>query len=148
MEVVSATKMRKAQEAAINSRMYAIQALALMGKVAPNVPHGVSPLLARDREVKTTLIVVVTSDRGLAGSFNSQVFRGDRCAPREDDSILQSLITNSRLWLSAKSNPLCLKTKRGIGAIVYGFGGLCKSREIAPLQTSLWKGFLLAAGIA
>ena len=73
MEVVAATKMRKSQQVALDSRPYAFKALnllAILGKQAT-----VRTALMRKRPVKRTLLIIVTSDRGLAGSFNSQVFR-------------------------------------------------------------------------
>ena len=73
MEVVAATKMRKSQQVALDSRPYAFKALnllAILGKQAT-----VRTALMRKRTVKRTLLIIVTSDRGLAGSFNSQVFR-------------------------------------------------------------------------
>src|SRR3989338_9893140 len=73
MEVVAATKMRKSQQMALNSRPYAFKALQLLsvlGKFSP-----VKTDLMRKRKINKTLLVIVTSDRGLAGSFNSQVLR-------------------------------------------------------------------------
>lgn len=82
MELVSATKMRKAQETALNSRGYALTALEMLANITESLTHhgqiGLSledfPLLA-ERPVKKVLIVLVAADRGLAGSFNSNVFR-------------------------------------------------------------------------
>ncbi len=75
MEVVAATKMRKAQQVALNSRPYAFEALALLERLSRGGASGVLMPLTENRPVKTTLVVIVSSDRGLAGSFNSQVFR-------------------------------------------------------------------------
>jgi F-type H+-transporting ATPase subunit gamma len=73
MEVVAATKMRRAQETALNSRPYAYEALSLLYRVAGAAPLKVP--LSADRAVKKTLVLLVASDRGLAGSFNGQVFK-------------------------------------------------------------------------
>jgi F-type H+-transporting ATPase subunit gamma len=73
MEVVAATKMRKAQEQALISRPYAFAVLKLLEKISHNSEIQ-SPLLI-EREVKNTLVLILASDKGLAGSFNSQVFR-------------------------------------------------------------------------
>lgn len=78
MELVAATKMRRAQELALRSRPYAYTALEILAIIAglKDVPM---PELLRDRapEEKTgrTTFMLVTSDKGLAGSFNSAVFR-------------------------------------------------------------------------
>ncbi len=80
MELVAATKMRKAQEVALGTRSYAWSALELLSHIIKSLeehaPEGLSniPLLMK-REIKKTAIVVVTSDKGLVGSFNSSVLR-------------------------------------------------------------------------
>jgi len=72
MEVVAATKMRKAQESALNSRPYAFEALFLLERLIRSMAGLIS---VNTRLIKKTLVVVIASDKGLAGSFNSQVFR-------------------------------------------------------------------------
>lgn len=74
MELVAATRMRKSQEVALNSRPYSFTALDLLANIV-SMPNVVLPPLLVPREVKHTLVVVVASDKGLAGSFNSSVFR-------------------------------------------------------------------------
>lgn len=76
MKMVSAAKLRRAQEAAIAARPYAKTLDAVMstliGRAEPgSVSH---PLLTR-REVKKIEVLVVTSDRGLAGGFNANINR-------------------------------------------------------------------------
>ena len=77
MEAVSAVKMRKSQSVALAARPYATAALNLLKSVQSGAPEGsavFSPLLEK-REVKDTLRVLVTSDKGLAGSFNANVLK-------------------------------------------------------------------------
>jgi F-type H+-transporting ATPase subunit gamma len=74
MELVAATKMRKAQEVALDSRPYAYAALEILATLS-KIKSVVMPELLRPREVKKILYVLVTSDKGLAGSFNSAVIR-------------------------------------------------------------------------
>ncbi|OGZ22761.1 MAG: ATP synthase F1 subunit gamma [Candidatus Nealsonbacteria bacterium RIFCSPHIGHO2_12_FULL_38_18] len=73
MELVAATKMRKSQEAALSSRNYAYTALDLLARISGQEIK--LPELLRQREVKRTAFVILTSDKGLAGSFNSSVIR-------------------------------------------------------------------------
>ena len=74
MEMVAASKMRKAQLAAINGRDYA----ALMNRVIVSLRDGVEenshPLLAR-REVKHELVLLFSTDKGLCGGLNTNLFR-------------------------------------------------------------------------
>lgn len=76
MEVVSATKMRRSQELALNARPYAFAAFELLAnasrKLSPKEPL---PALLSDNGSKKTLAVVICSDKGLAGSFNANVLR-------------------------------------------------------------------------
>jgi F-type H+-transporting ATPase subunit gamma len=76
MKMVSAAKLRKAQDAVIAARPYAQTLDAVMGTlISRSEPGSLShPLLTR-RPVKKVELVVVTSDRGLAGGFNSNINR-------------------------------------------------------------------------
>ncbi len=73
MELVAATKMRKSQEIAIASRPYSFAALDLLANLAKQDIASI-PILTK-REIKKTLIVLIASDKGLVGSFNSNVFK-------------------------------------------------------------------------
>ncbi|HYE22220.1 MAG TPA: ATP synthase F1 subunit gamma [Verrucomicrobiae bacterium] len=78
MELVSAAKMRKAQSLATSSRPYAILSSELLNNLATKIDITHHPLIHRhETEGKNkqgkTLIIVFTSDRGLAGAFNSNI---------------------------------------------------------------------------
>ncbi len=73
MEAVSAVKMRKAQERALSGRSYAAAALTVLERVSGTADMSRHPLMA-PRAGKTAFIVI-TSDKGLAGSVNSAVIR-------------------------------------------------------------------------
>ncbi len=79
MEVVSATKMRKSQERALKARGYAFAAFELLAnleRVIKNLPAGrQGQALFIRPEGKKTLLIVITSDKGLAGSLNSNVLK-------------------------------------------------------------------------
>lgn len=74
MELVAATKMRRSQEVALMSRPYAYAALEFLGNLS-RVSSTYTPRLLEKRQVEKTAIVVMASDKGLTGSFNSAVFR-------------------------------------------------------------------------
>jgi F-type H+-transporting ATPase subunit gamma len=74
MELVAATKMRRAQELALNSRPYAYTALELLG-VLSHLKDVPTPELLKPRVIEKTAFMLVTSDKGLAGSFNGSVIR-------------------------------------------------------------------------
>lgn len=73
MEAVSAVKMRKSQERALSGRAYAAAALTVLERLSGTADLSRHPLM-QERDGKTALIIV-TSDKGLAGSLNSGVIR-------------------------------------------------------------------------
>ena len=73
MEVVSATKMRRGQEVAIGSRNFAKALYEMFVAYDPQIIAS-QPLIA-PRHIRRELVVVVSSDKGLAGAFNASVLR-------------------------------------------------------------------------
>jgi F-type H+-transporting ATPase subunit gamma len=76
MKMVSAAKLRRAQERVMSSRPYAAMLRQMLANVAaaPAGEEGVSPLLA-DRPERRIQVILLTSDRGLAGAFNTNLIR-------------------------------------------------------------------------
>lgn len=73
MQLVSAVKMRTTQRTALASRTYARWSWALLQRLAQVTPEHLHPLLSVRPEVKKEAVVVITANRGLAGSFNAAV---------------------------------------------------------------------------
>ncbi len=73
MELVSATKMRRAQNQALKSRTYSLLAWNIIRHLSEGGVKREHPLHRAPNGVGLTLIVLLTSNRGLAGTFNSQV---------------------------------------------------------------------------
>ena len=74
MKMVSAAKLRRAQEAMFAARPYARRMLEVLNSLATRADPESHPLL-RERPVRRVLVVVVTADKGLAGGFNSNIIR-------------------------------------------------------------------------
>lgn len=74
MELVSASKMRRAQEQALKSREYTKMARQILTRLRELTDVSKHPLYVV-RPLKKKLYIVVTSDRGLAGAYNSNVLR-------------------------------------------------------------------------
>ena len=72
MKLVSAAKLRKAQHNIVNMRPYAVTLKKVIADIAltQKVSH---PLMEMKHEVKNILLVVITSDRGLCGAFNTNI---------------------------------------------------------------------------
>ena len=77
MQMVAAAKLRRAQEAAVAARPYAERMNAVMGGLATSVGKSASAprLLAGTGSDRVHLLVVMTSERGLCGGFNSTIVR-------------------------------------------------------------------------
>ena len=75
MEMVAAAKIRRASERVANALPWACSISDMLVTTAKYAPVDAEPLLQTHEQVKRALIVVVTSDRGLAGGFNSNVLR-------------------------------------------------------------------------
>jgi F-type H+-transporting ATPase subunit gamma len=76
LQTISASRVRKAQEAVLRTRPYASKAWHILQHLS-YVPEGenLHPLLAARSTVERVLVVLITSDRGLAGAYNSNVIR-------------------------------------------------------------------------
>tara|TARA_B100000427_G_scaffold329160_1_gene344303 strand:+ start:1879 stop:2760 length:882 start_codon:yes stop_codon:yes gene_type:complete len=70
MKMVSAAKLRRAQDAITRMRPYAEKIQAILGNVSASLDSS-EGVYSQEREVKSALVVCVTSDRGLCGAFNN-----------------------------------------------------------------------------
>lgn len=75
MELVSGSKMRKAVNSVLGTRPYARLAWDTVQKIGAATDTSMHPLLAHHEDAKRVLLVLITSDRGLAGGFNSNMIR-------------------------------------------------------------------------
>ena len=74
MKMVSAAKLRRAQDAIIQMRPYAHKLQELLSNIVSNVESGELGMnLAEERPVERVLLIVITSDRGLCGAYNANV---------------------------------------------------------------------------
>jgi F-type H+-transporting ATPase subunit gamma len=74
MKMIAASRLRKSQERVVNARPFAIQALRVLRDLAARTDASAHPLLAA-REEKRILAFVLTSDKGLCGSFNTNIIK-------------------------------------------------------------------------
>ncbi len=90
MEAVSAVKMRKSQERALSSRMYAASALSIMERLGGAADLSRYPLMGEARG--KTWLIIVTSDKGLAGSLNSAVIKRAETLLREKGLTVHDVV--------------------------------------------------------
>src|SRR5580700_4227032 len=74
MQMVAASKMRKAQQAALAGRPYATQLNRVLGEVTAS-NGDLHDALMEKREVKKRAVIVVSTDKGLCGGLNSNLMR-------------------------------------------------------------------------
>ncbi len=74
MELVAASKMKKAQAAAVAGRPYAVLMADMLASLASKVDGSLHPFL-QPREVKTRGILLITTDKGLCGPLNANLFK-------------------------------------------------------------------------
>jgi F-type H+-transporting ATPase subunit gamma len=75
MEAVSAVKMRRSQGTAIEARPYAMHALGLLQRLSARLELADHPLVKHREAEDNVLLILITSDRGLAGALNSYILR-------------------------------------------------------------------------
>lgn len=75
MKMVSAAKLRRAQQAIVQLRPYADRLNQMIINILSNLEGDASTPFGNEREIKNALMIVITSDRGLCGAFNSNIIK-------------------------------------------------------------------------
>lgn len=75
MKMVSAAKLKKAQDAITNLRPYANKLTELLQNLSATLEEDAGSVYAQSREVNRVLVVAITSNRGLCGAFNSNIVK-------------------------------------------------------------------------
>lgn len=75
MELVAASKMRKAMQSVLGTRPYARLAWDTIRSIGSKIDTSLHPLLQERTEIKHVLLLLLTSDRGLAGGFNTNIIK-------------------------------------------------------------------------
>jgi F-type H+-transporting ATPase subunit gamma len=96
MKLVSAAKLRRAQENVFNARPYAGQMQAVLKSLARRMEGPTHPLLEK-REEKRILVLILSGDKGLCGPFNTNILRlADSFMARNTNGTAPGLITIGR----------------------------------------------------
>ncbi len=135
MELVAATKMRRSQEIALASRPYAFAALDLLANVSL-MEEQKSGLLEK-RNVKKTLFVLVASDKGLAGAFNSSIFR-------KFESAFSKTKTSEALFIGVGEKAFNYLSKKNLNVVkkFTNVGDYTTTQQVKPLADFLAEGYL------
>ena len=143
MEMVSATKMRKSQQIALDSRPYAFAALDFLATVS-GLKQSASwqiPELFKIRKIKKVLFVLVASDKGLAGAFNSSVFKKFEQHMQKDREKYQS---EEKFFITVGEKSSAYLSKKNVN-IVKKFvqvGDYTTPEQVEPLTDFIVEGYL------
>jgi len=145
MELVSATKMRKSQQIALDSRPYAFAALDFLATLSV-IEAKLPPLFETRNNIKKVLFVLVASDKGLAGAFNSSVFKKFEKHQMEYPASAKGsgVAKEEHLFLAVGEKSNAYLTKRGFKVIkkFIHAGDHTTPEQVAPLTDFIVKGFL------
>jgi F-type H+-transporting ATPase subunit gamma len=83
MKMVSAAKLRRAQDAITQMRPYAEKLQEMLGNIIGSVDASIVGDLSKERPIEKVLIIAVSSDRGLCGGFNSNIWKQVRSLVNE-----------------------------------------------------------------
>jgi F-type H+-transporting ATPase subunit gamma len=97
MKMVSAAKLRRAQDAIVQMRPYARKLQEMLSNIVSNTQVEGGNTLATERNIERVLLIVITSDRGLAGAYNSNVIKLAKQTIREKYSAQQAK-GNVTIW--------------------------------------------------
>jgi len=101
MKMVSAAKLRRAQDAIIQMRPYAQKLQELLSNIVSSSEGDLGMSLAVERPVEKVLLIVITSDRGLAGAYNSNLIKLAKNTIREKYAD-QAAKGNVTIWSIGK----------------------------------------------
>lgn len=130
MQMVASAKMRRAQELALKGRSY-ISALANVTRhLHETILDGSSPLMAH-KETGKELVVVVTTDRGLCGGLNANLFKEvlTQCPPDAD-----------YMTIGSKLNPQFARVGRNLAA-TFSLGDNFGDADLKPIYDFIRRGF-------
>lgn len=138
MKLVAAAKLRRAQESAEAARPYAERLAQVIGTLASSVDESTSPLFRQAEQPERTLVILLSSDRGLCGGFNSRLFRYTLGFVEENEEALgevlyapigskgEGFIRRSQLarledWDAKESHATIELAREAIGRAVHAF---------------------------
>lgn len=146
MEMVAATKMRKSQEIALSSRPYAFAALDFLATISSldqKLPELFDlPAQAGKRKVKKVLFVLVSSDKGLAGAFNSSVFKKFEQHMKRDE---EKYAHEEKFYVAVGEKAFNYLSKKGFNVIkkFVAVGDYTAPEQVHPIVDFLVQGYLI-----
>lgn len=97
MKMVSAAKLKRAQDAITQMRPYAEKLSSILGNVSATL-EGNDNVYGEEREVKKTLVVAISANRGLCGGFNNNINKEVRNIHQSDNSNIDVLFVGKKAF--------------------------------------------------
>jgi len=140
MELVSATKMRKSQQIALDSRPYAFSALDFLATLS-SLEQKLPPLFDVRKNIKKVLFILVSSDKGLAGAFNSSVFKKFEQHLKIEKEEWKK---EEHLYAAVGEKSFNYLTKRGFKVLkkFVSVGDYTTTEQVKPLADFVIQGYL------
>ena len=139
MKMVAAAKLRRAQENVISARPYARKISGLVNHLLTDESSGTNELLL-NRQTKKVLVVVLTSDRGLCGAFNTNILK-EAVRLIEEDLIPQQL-EYSLFCIGKKGFDFFRKRDYSITGNALGVFGHLKFSDALSISSEMISGYL------
>lgn len=134
MQLVSASKMRRAQEFAFRSRPYREAAYHILSRLNNVQDVAQEPLYVK-RAVKTRLYIVITSNSGLAGAYNANVLKRMTVALKADDA---AGIRSSVIAVGNKGGQFARRLSNiELLAVYPGFGDNPSANDVRPILNTI-----------
>jgi F-type H+-transporting ATPase subunit gamma len=141
MKMVAAAKLRRAQERAITARPYAGKLKQMLASLSTKVDTSLNPLLSPRDEVKKLLVILVTSDRGLCGGFNTNIIKVAQRVIHEEYADLHAKGNITMICAGSKGSDFFRKRNYNLTAAYPGvFNNLdfSTAREIAGTASKMY----------
>lgn len=139
MEMVSASKLRRAQEAALRSRQFATLSQELLTRIRQLTDVSVHPLFQR-RDVRHRLIIVVASDGTLAGGYNANVLKFFATELRKDR---ENGVVNQVITVGKQATNFCAKIEDvDVVGAYHDFVDKPTAEDLRPILVTALDGFL------
>ena len=136
MKMVSAAKLRRAQDNIVRMRPYAQRLNGILANLTRTADAEALSDYGVPREVRRVLVVAVTSDRGLAGAFNSNVFKGVAALVRERYASLPEAAI-SVMAIGKKAHDYYTKRGTAVGNYTHVFAKLSFETVRAAAEVAL-----------
>lgn len=148
MELVSAAKMKKVVEATLASRFYAHYSWEILTSLAKHHVEATHPLLTI-RKVRKIAIVLITSDKGLCGSYNASVIKRILDQLKHPEHLMINKVLDKRIKSDVEPKDLSIdficigkrgaevarKLNKSVSEVFTGLKDRLKIRDIRPIST-------------